>query len=133
FGVVPAAGVGARMLPYRAAKELIQVGYRMVDGRPLPRAAVEHVLGAMRAGGVDRIMVVLSPEKWELFRYLGAGRQLGVELAYLCQEEPLGMPHALDLATPFVAGGTVCLGMPDTIVTPPDCYARLLAFHEAQR
>ena len=121
------------MLPYRAAKELIQVGYRMVDGRPLPRAAVEHVLGAMRAGGVDRIMVVLSPEKWELFRYLGAGRQLGVELAYLCQEEPLGMPHALDLATPFVAGGTVCLGMPDTIVTPPDCYARLLAFHEAQR
>lgn len=121
------------MLPYRAAKELIQIGYRTVGGRPLPQAAVEHVLHAMREGGVDRIMLILSPEKWEVFRYLGSGQHLGIDLAYLCQEDPLGMPHALDLAAPFLAGGTVCMGMPDTIVTPHDCYARLLEFHEAQQ
>jgi glucose-1-phosphate thymidylyltransferase len=133
FGIVPAAGIGARMQPYRAAKELIQIGYRTVDGRPHPQAAVEHVLHAMREGGADRIMLVLSPEKWEVFRYLGSGQQLGVDLAYLCQEDPLGLPHALDLAAPFLSGQTVCMGMPDTIVRPHDCYARLLEFHEAQR
>src|SRR5438105_12850094 len=100
LGIVPAAGVGSRLAPYRAPKELIQVGYRSVDGRVLPKAAVEHVLTAMRDGGVDSAFLVLSPVKWDVFRYLGSGRHLGMDLAYLCQEATLGMPHALDLATP---------------------------------
>ncbi|WP_189040262.1 sugar phosphate nucleotidyltransferase [Micromonospora sonchi] len=133
IGIVPAAGIGARLAPYRAPKELIQVGYRTVDGRPLPKAAVEHVLHAMSDGGVDRALVVLSPEKSEVFRYLGSGRHLGLDLSYVCQEEALGLPHALDLAYPFVAGGTVCMGLPDTICAPQDCFAQLLEFHEARR
>ena len=133
LGIVPAAGVGTRLSPYRAPKELIQVGYRSVDGRVLPKAAVEHVLTAMRDGGVDSAFLVLSPIKWDVFRYLGSGRHLGMDLAYLCQEATLGMPHALDLATPFMADRTVCMGMPDTIVAPDDCFARLLDFHDATR
>jgi glucose-1-phosphate thymidylyltransferase len=133
LGIVPAGGVGARLSPYRAPKELIQVGYRSVDGRMLPKAAVEHVLTAMRDGGVDRAFLVLSPTKLDVFRYLGCGRHLGMDLAYLCQEAVHGMPYALDLATPFVADRTVCMGMPDTIVAPDDCFARLLAFHDATR
>jgi glucose-1-phosphate thymidylyltransferase len=130
-GIVPAAGAGSRLAPYRAPKELIQVGYRSVDGQQLPKAAIEHILGAMRAGAVDRAFVVLSPVKWELFRYLGPGQHLGLDLAYLCQEAPLGMPHAIDLATPFLADQTVCMGMPDTIVAPDDCFSALFDFHEA--
>src|SRR5262249_27334554 len=97
FGIVPAAGVGSRLSPYRAPKELIQIGYRAEDGRLLPKAAIEHVLTAMRDGGVDQALVVLSPAKAEVFRYLGSGRHLDLDLSYLCQEAPLGMPHALDL------------------------------------
>ena len=133
FGVVPAAGVGARLGPYRAPKELVQVGYRTVDGQLLPKAAVEHVLSAMCDGGVANVLLVLSPEKPELFRYLGSGQQLGLDLAYLCQEEPLGIPHALDLATPLLAGATVCMGMPDTIFTPRDSFAQLVEFHQHRR
>jgi glucose-1-phosphate thymidylyltransferase len=133
FGIVPAAGVGARLSPYRAPKELIQVGYRSVDGRMLPKAAVEHVLTAMQDGGVDSAFLILSPAKWDVFRYLGSGRHLGMDLGYLCQEAPLGMPHALDLANPFMTDRTVCMGMPDTIVAPDDCFARLLDFHESTR
>jgi glucose-1-phosphate thymidylyltransferase len=132
-GIVPAAGAGVRLAPYRAPKELIQIGYRAVDGRPLPKAAIEHVLTAMRAGAADRAFVVLSPAKWEVFRYLGSGEHLGMDLAYLCQETPLGMPHAIDLATPFLAGQTVCMGMPDTLVTPDDCFAALSDFHDTTR
>jgi len=133
FGIVPAAGAGTRLSPYRAPKELIQVGYRAVGGQLLPKAAIEHVLTAMAAGGADRAFVILSPAKWDLFRYLGAGEHLGMDLAYLCQEEPLGMPHAIDLATPFLAGRTVGMGMPDTIVAPHDCFAQLFDFHEGTR
>ncbi|WP_432994596.1 nucleotidyltransferase family protein [Dactylosporangium sp. CA-233914] len=131
LGIVPAAGLGSRLSPYRAPKELIQVGYRAVDGRMLPKAAVEHVLTAMRGGGVRSAFLVLSPAKWEVFRYLGSGSQLDMELAYLCQETMLGMPHALDLAAPFMTDRTVCMGMPDTILAPEDCFARLFDFHEA--
>ena len=131
LGIVPAAGVGARLSPYRAPKELIQVGYREVDGRLVPKAAVEHVLTAMHDGGVDSAFLVLSPAKWDVFLYLGSGRHLGMDLGYLCQEVPLGMPHALDLAHPFMTDRTVCMGMPDTIVAPGDCFAQLVDFHDA--
>ena len=103
-------------------------------GRPaLAEAAIEHVLEAMRCGGVENVMLVLSPAKAEVFRYLGSGQQLGLALAYLCQEEPLGIPHALDLAAPYVADATVCMGMPDTIFTPRDSFAQLLQFHRDHR
>jgi glucose-1-phosphate thymidylyltransferase len=137
FGVVPAAGAGTRLSPYRAPKELIQVGYQRVDtdGQPrlLPMATIDHVLSALRLGGVGHVLLTLSPAKWDIFRYLGNGHQLDLELAYLCQDEPHGMPHAIDLARPFVAGRTVCMGMPDTIVTPDDCFDRLLHFHGVHR
>jgi len=131
IGIVPAAGAGVRLSPYRAPKELIQVGYRSVAGRLLPMAAIEHVLTAMRDGGADRAFVVLSPAKGEVFRYLGSGEHLGMDLAYLCQETARGMPAALDLAAPFLADRTVGMGMPDTIVAPGDCFSRLFDFHDA--
>jgi glucose-1-phosphate thymidylyltransferase len=151
-GVVPAAGVGSRMWPYRAPKELLQVGYANVPGVPtgpmgggpeglgggeiqrlIPRAAIEHTLQAMRRGGIDSAFVVVSASKWEIARYLGCGEHLAMTLAYLCQDEPQGMPHAINLVRPFAAGATVCLGMPDTMVEPLDCYEALLAAHHAWR
>ena len=137
IGVVPAAGAGSRLWPFRATKELIQVGYGTVrdggPGRLVPRTAIDHVLAALRRGGVDDVLVVLSPAKWEVFRYLGTGREIGLNLAYLCQEQPRGMPGAIDLAHPFLRDRTVCMGMADTIVGPTDCFARLRAFHDEHR
>jgi glucose-1-phosphate thymidylyltransferase len=130
LGIVPAAGVGARLSPYRAPKELIQVGYRSVNGQILPKAAVEHILTSMHAGGVGSAFLILSPAKWEVFRYLGSGQHLGMDLAYLCQETALGMPYALDLAYPFMVDRMVCMGMPDTILAPDDCFGRLVDFHQ---
>ena len=135
LGLVPAAGVGSRLWPYRAPKELIQVGYHEAaqQGRPLPKAVIEHTLLALRRGGVRDSLVVISPAKWELLRYLGDGHHWEISLGYLCQEEPRGLPHALDLAYPFAVDRDVCMGMPDTIVRPDDCFARLRDFHERHR
>lgn len=135
IGVVPAAGIGSRMWPYRGTKELIQVGYRTLstdEGTPgarIPMTAVEHTLLAMRRGGIDTALIILSPNKWDIFRYLGCGDHLGIHLAYLCQEEASGMPGALALARSLTETRTVCMGMPDTLLEPPDCYMRLLRAH----
>lgn len=61
------------------------------------------------AGGDDELFLVLAHRV--LFRYLGSGRHLDLDLSYLCQEAPLGMPHALDLGYPYLAGETVCMGV----------------------
>ena len=124
-----------RLWPYRVAKELIQIGYENIAPaggaeQLVPKAAIDHVLDAMRRGGVPSAFVVLSPVKWEIFRYLGSGGQRGMDVAYLCQEEAKGMPHALDLAYPFVGDRIVCMGMPDTLVAPADCFGQLLDFHD---
>ncbi|MDX2545385.1 nucleotidyltransferase family protein [Streptomyces sp. WI04-05B] len=129
FGIVPAAGAGTRLAPYRAPKELIQIGYRKAEGRLLPKTVIEYLLTSMRAGGIRRAFVPLSPAKADVFRYLGSGGQLDMDLAYLCQDTPLGMPAAIDLATPFLADRMVCMGMPDTVIAPADCFSRLVDFH----
>ena len=76
LGIVPAVGGGSRRWPYRAAKELIQVGYETVAadwecgaGRLVTKAAIDHVRDAMRRGGVHAAFVVLSSVKFEIFRY----------------------------------------------------------------
>jgi len=127
------------MWPYRAPKELIQVGYAAVPGLPagpqrlIPQASIEYTLKAMRRGGIHSVCVVVSASKWEIARYLGSGEHLALTLTYLCQDEPKGMPQAIDLFRPFATDATVCLGMPDTIVEPLDCYETLLAAHHTRQ
>jgi glucose-1-phosphate thymidylyltransferase len=58
-----------------------------------------------------------------------SGATFGVNCSYLCQEKQNGMPGALDVAYPWVQDKIVCMGMPDTIVIPNDCFAQLLEVH----
>jgi glucose-1-phosphate thymidylyltransferase len=134
-GIVPAAGRGSRLWPYRLAKELIPVGYHSVrpdngSTRLIPKAVIDYTMGALRLAGAEAAFIVLSPTKWEILRYLMHGDHLAMDIAYLCQEHPNGMPPAVDLAWRFVRDRTVCMGLPDTLVEPADCFAQLLAFHD---
>jgi glucose-1-phosphate thymidylyltransferase len=72
---------------------------------------------------------VLSPSKWEIAKFFMSGAQFNLFFGYLCQDEPLGMPGALDTAYSWIKDCTVCMGMPDTIVEPADCFEQLLRFH----
>ena len=112
------------------AKELLPVGETDGrDGRRL-RAVSEYLIDAMAAAGADRVCVVINAEKHDVVRFYGSGMSNGVPIAYVCQDRPEGMAHAIDCAYPWLRDATVLMGMPDTVVRPPDSLQKLRALHD---
>lgn len=126
-GLIPAAGVSARLAPLPSSKELLTVGFINTPTGPRPKPVCLYLLERMRLAGVDRAFLVLRPGKWDLPAYLGHGEQLGMSLAYLIMNLPHGSPYTLDQAYPFARGCNVVLGFPDIIFEPADAYLHLLA------
>lgn len=129
-GLVPAAGRGTRMAPLRYPKELLPIVYEPAEGGARLRPVAEYALESLARAGVADAVVVVAPWKLEVMAYLGDGRHLGVDVAYLFQEEARGLAHALDLARRWTRGRDVVFVMPDTIFTPSDALTRLRGVYE---
>lgn len=126
-GIVPAAGEGLRLRPFRYPKELLPVALEEVDGGLRPVLAIERALSSLRRGGVSRALVVVADGKLDLVRLLGTGERLGLDLAFVHQGEALGLGHAVARCVPWLAGGSGVLVLPDTTFEPPDAAAPLVA------
>ncbi len=133
IGILPAAGMGQRLKPYNGPKELLSVGYHPVEVgqevKMMPMVVSQYTLNAMRVAGVREVYFIISPYKYEITKFFMSGAHFDMHCAYLCQDKPTGMPAALDVAYPWVQDKLVCMGMPDTIVAPADCFAQLLETH----
>ncbi|HLY24662.1 MAG TPA: nucleotidyltransferase family protein [bacterium] len=133
FGIIPAGGRGSRLAPYPGPKELFPIGWQpyAVNGEvhKRPKVVSQYIVEAMVRAGVRQVLMIVGEHKYDLLRYYGNGARFGTQLAYLFQEQPEGMVHAIDLAYPWIRGGHVVFGMPDTVIHPPDALARLLAAH----
>jgi glucose-1-phosphate thymidylyltransferase len=127
IGLIPAAGVSARLAPLPCSKELLPVGFMPSPSGPRPKPVCLYLLERMRLAGIERAFLVLRPGKWDIPAYLSHGEQYGVNLGYLLMKLPHGSPYTLDQAYPFVRGAVVALGFPDIIFEPADAYARLIA------
>lgn len=126
IGLIPAAGLGLRLgLPY--PKELYPI-IRENRYKPVSQFVVDNLV----ASGVTRIVFVINETKHQLIGYFGDGHRFGCDIAYAVQENRAsdghstspGLAHALDSAYTLVRGRTVCFGMADTIMEPPDVFAR---------
>jgi glucose-1-phosphate thymidylyltransferase len=122
-GIVPAAGRATRLPDREGSKELVAVGDRAIS---------EHLVDAMRAAGADRICIVIAPEKQDIVQFYGAGERHGLPIRYVYQNQPTGMSDAIDLAFESLAGMTVLMGMPDTIVRPHHSLNAIRALLEQQ-
>jgi glucose-1-phosphate thymidylyltransferase len=135
FGVIPAGGRGSRLAPYPGPKELFPLGWQpyAVNGQVhrRPKVVSQYVVEGMVAAGATHLLVIVGEHKHDVLRYYGSGERFGARIAYLFQEEPLGMVNAIDQAYPWIRGARVVFGMPDSIVHPPDAFTRLLAAHRA--
>jgi glucose-1-phosphate thymidylyltransferase len=121
-GIVPAAGRATR-LPHRTgSKELIPIN---------DRAIAEYLVDAMVAAGADQLVIVIAPDKQDIAAHFGTRTRHGVPITYLEQLRPTGMSDAIDLAYSYLHGRTVLMGMPDTIVDPPNSLALVRAAFEA--
>lgn len=127
IGVIPAAGLGTRLLPLAYPKELLPITYTQQDGTIVPRPVLQASLDQMRRAGIRECVVVIAEWKLELVRVFGDGAAAGVSLAYVVRAVPRGLADALDAARPWLADRDACLALPDTLLAPDDALARVCA------
>jgi dTDP-glucose pyrophosphorylase len=125
WGVIPAAGQGARIQPLAFSKELLPVGVEHEAGRERPRAVSEYLVERLALGGAGKVCFVISPHKADILRYFG-GRVGQVDIAYVIQPRAAGLCDAIFRAAPLIhPDEPVAVGLPDTIWFPADGLARL--------
>ena len=108
--VVLAAGEGRRLAPLtnRRPKPMVPVA-----NRPL----LEHVVEAVTATAIDRIVLVVGYEQERIRNHFGDGDDWDVTIEYVEQSTQLGTGHAVLQAEPVVDGPFVVLNG-DRIVDP---------------
>ncbi len=125
WGVIPAAGQGARIQPLAISKELLPVGVEREAGRERPKAVGEYLLERLALGGASKVCFVISPHKADILRYFG-DRVDRVDLAYVVQPRAAGLCDAIFRAAPLIPRDEpVAVGLPDTVWFPADGLARL--------
>ncbi len=123
-GLVPAAGRGARFGSSGYYKELFPLLLAR-DGVVTPRPICDFALSSIAKAGAERCVVVVSPQKAEVLRVVGAGPSPSMAVSYAIQAEPQGLPHAVRCARPWLGDGGVVFAMPDVIILPTDALARV--------
>lgn len=85
--VILAAGQSSRFYPFHSAthKSLIKI---------MGKTLLEHTLLSLKRAGINDIVIVISPNS-PIQELLQEGKELGIKITYVIQEETLGMGHAL--------------------------------------
>jgi glucose-1-phosphate thymidylyltransferase len=127
-GILPAAGLGSRLTPFSGLKELLPI-YVDVDETVgvRPRLLIEHAVAAMAIAGIEVCVIVVSPLKSEILKYLGAGPPGGPRLFYVVQPNPTGLVSAIAMAHGLIgsSGFNACLALPDSLFSPHDAISRV--------
>ena len=125
WGIIPAAGIGSRILPLAFSKELLPVGSSEEDGIERPRAVSEYLVERMIRGGANRICFVISPGKSDILEYYSS-RVYSADVCYAVQPRASGLCDAIFRALPMIhRDDPVCIGLPDTVWFPEDALSRL--------
>src|SRR5260221_5698538 len=93
WGIIPAAGEGKRIQPLAFSKELLPIGFDQLERQKKPRAVSDFIVERLMIGGATKISFVIAPNKSDIIRYHGSGRDEAF-FAYLIQLEPLGLCDA---------------------------------------
>jgi|GEM_PF-23758 len=106
FALVPAAGKGTRLLPVTGVipKELIPIG-----NKPMVQYVFERIIHA----GIQEAVVVISPLKTPLKKYLREEFSKRIKLTFITQKEPVGLADAISLCQPVIGDNPFLLCMPD--------------------
>ena len=124
-GLVPAAGRAERLGLLPCSKEILPIAIREAGEMGFETAA-GRLLRQLALAGVTRAFVVVDENKWDVARYLGAGTDLGLDLAYLTIRRSPSTPATVDRAFEHIREATIAFGFPDILFRPDGVFARLL-------
>jgi len=127
-GLIPAAGKAKRISPLPCSKEIYPVGFHKSHKNVDPQIKVvsEHLIECMQVAKVAKVYIVLRKGKWDIPQYLGSGKWMDMDFAYLIMDLPFGVPFTIDQAYNFVKDDIVFFGFPDIILKPKEVYVQLL-------
>lgn len=139
WGIIPAAGQGARIQPLAFSKELLPIGSQIDGDTERPRAVSEYLVERMLVAGADKLCFVIAPGKADILGYYSRNPR-DASVCYVVQPEPLGLCDAVFRAVPLIGPDEhVLVGLPDTVWFPqhglhylPDGHFSFLLFRVDQ-
>lgn len=123
FAVVPAAGIGSRLLPLTKAqpKEMLPLGRKPV---------LHYVLEELAEGNIRNILLITGRRKRSVEDYFDedgdlrhysedkvpSALRMGLNLAYMRQPNPIGSGHAIRLAASFTGDQPFLVAYGDCVI-----------------
>jgi len=142
IGVIPAAGLGTRFLPFTKSvpKELLPI---------MNKPSIQYIIQECHASGINDICIITSARKDALKQYLSHDNALEEQLArnnklaaltelnalidttsfsYVIQDNPRGLGHAIGITREYVGDNHFGVLLPDDIIAGPNpALAQLMA------
>ncbi len=109
-GLILAGGTGSRLAPVTDAvsKQLLPL---------YDKPMIYYPLTTLMSAGIRDICIIVNPDQESAFRnVLQDGSQWGINLTYLRQSSPEGLPQAYTLAEKFLSGDSSCLILGDNLL-----------------
>lgn len=123
-GVVLAAGEGERFQPITATrpKHLIEIAGKSI---------IEHGLKAMKAVGVDEVVIVVHYMADAIRQHLADGSKLGMQIDYAMQKAVLGTGNAVSVVEPYVSDDFLLVN--GDLMFSVAALRKVLALHEKEK
>jgi len=108
-GLILSGGFGTRLRPltYTGAKQLIPIANKPI---------IFYGIEALTKVGIHKIGIVVGDTRQEVQDTVGAGERWKAEIAYLPQEAPLGLAHAIKISREFIGDEPFVMYLGDNIL-----------------
>jgi glucose-1-phosphate thymidylyltransferase len=108
-GLVLAGGSGTRLRPitYTSPKQLVPVGNKPI---------LFYGLESFAAAGITDVAIVVGGTAPDIMAAVGDGSRFGLDVAYIEQDEPRGLAHAVSIARDFLGDEDFVLYLGDNFI-----------------